>query len=212
MVRLILINWWWFTGGPNGINNVPLPSFFGIPFHDPPEGHSLLQHPLRNCLLLQSPGGLSLLPDPWLGAVDFSKTNLTSRRQGFLKEGKVVGVKLKDGTELTARLTIAADGRTSIVRQRLPLDKLSAPIDILWFNVAKEKSKEGSLRFAIGGGAIIVLMDRDTYWQCAFVIPKGYAEKLMADGLIRIPLLFAPLHCARRKLRQWRPCCVLVYS
>jgi 2-polyprenyl-6-methoxyphenol hydroxylase-like FAD-dependent oxidoreductase len=104
--------------------------------------------------------------------------------KGFLeREGKVVGVKLKDGTELTARLTIAADGRTSIVRQRLPLEKLSAPIDILWFNVAKEKSKEGSLRFAIGGGAIIVLMDRDTYWQCAFVIPKGYAEKLMADGI-----------------------------
>jgi branched-chain amino acid transport system permease protein len=40
MVRLILINWWWFTGGPNGINNVPRPSFFGIPFErNPPEGH-----------------------------------------------------------------------------------------------------------------------------------------------------------------------------
>jgi branched-chain amino acid transport system permease protein len=39
MVRLILINWWWFTGGPNGINNVPRPSFFGIPFdRNPPEG------------------------------------------------------------------------------------------------------------------------------------------------------------------------------
>jgi branched-chain amino acid transport system permease protein len=39
MVRLILINWWWFTGGPNGINNVPRPSFFGIPFErNPPEG------------------------------------------------------------------------------------------------------------------------------------------------------------------------------
>ena len=39
MVRLILINWWWFTGGPNGINNVPRPSFFGIPFdRSPAEG------------------------------------------------------------------------------------------------------------------------------------------------------------------------------
>jgi branched-chain amino acid transport system permease protein len=39
MVRLILVNWWWFTGGPNGINNIPRPSFFGIPFErNPPEG------------------------------------------------------------------------------------------------------------------------------------------------------------------------------
>src|SRR5262249_10203934 len=28
MIRVILTNWWWFTGGPNGINNVPRPSFF----------------------------------------------------------------------------------------------------------------------------------------------------------------------------------------
>jgi 2-polyprenyl-6-methoxyphenol hydroxylase-like FAD-dependent oxidoreductase len=103
---------------------------------------------------------------------------------GFLEEaGKVVGVRLNDGTELRSRLTIAADGRTSIVRQRLPLEKLSAPIDVLWFHVDKEKSKEGSLRFAIGGGAIIVLQDRDTYWQCAFVIPKGDAEKLTGMGM-----------------------------
>jgi branched-chain amino acid transport system permease protein len=39
MIRIILINWWWFTGGPNGINNVPRPSFFGLPFErNPPAG------------------------------------------------------------------------------------------------------------------------------------------------------------------------------
>jgi branched-chain amino acid transport system permease protein len=32
MIRVILTNWWWFTGGPNGINNVPRPSFFGLGF------------------------------------------------------------------------------------------------------------------------------------------------------------------------------------
>jgi 2-polyprenyl-6-methoxyphenol hydroxylase-like FAD-dependent oxidoreductase len=103
---------------------------------------------------------------------------------GFIEEqGRVAGVTLKDGTERRSRLTIAADGRTSIVRQRLPLETLSAPIDILWFSVDKEKSEEAALRFAIGGGAIIVLMDRETYWQCAFVIPKGEAAKLTADGI-----------------------------
>jgi branched-chain amino acid transport system permease protein len=39
MVRIILINWASFTGGPNGINNVPRPSFFGLPFErNPPPG------------------------------------------------------------------------------------------------------------------------------------------------------------------------------
>jgi branched-chain amino acid transport system permease protein len=32
MIRIILINWWWVTGGPNGINKVARPSFFGFSF------------------------------------------------------------------------------------------------------------------------------------------------------------------------------------
>ncbi|MBI1207829.1 MAG: high-affinity branched-chain amino acid ABC transporter permease LivM [Azospirillum sp.] len=30
MIRIILINWYDFTGGPNGISGIPRPSFFGI--------------------------------------------------------------------------------------------------------------------------------------------------------------------------------------
>src|SRR4051794_31605481 len=87
---------------------------------------------------------------------------------GFLeKGGRTVGVELTDGTQHHARLTIAADGRSSIARHSLQVEALAAPIDVLWFHIAKEKGPEGGLRFMIGGGAIIVLMDRDTYWQCA---------------------------------------------
>ncbi len=32
LIRLVLINWQDFTGGPNGISGIPRPSFFGIPF------------------------------------------------------------------------------------------------------------------------------------------------------------------------------------
>lgn len=39
MIRIVLINWYWFTGGPNGINNVARPSFFGLDFdRNPDEG------------------------------------------------------------------------------------------------------------------------------------------------------------------------------
>ena len=32
IIRVVLLNWWWFTGGPNGIGSIPRPSFFGLPF------------------------------------------------------------------------------------------------------------------------------------------------------------------------------------
>ncbi|MDJ0948715.1 MAG: high-affinity branched-chain amino acid ABC transporter permease LivM [Alphaproteobacteria bacterium] len=39
MIRVILLNWYDVTRGPDGISNIPRPSFFGLPFtRRPPEG------------------------------------------------------------------------------------------------------------------------------------------------------------------------------
>ena len=39
MIRVILLNWYTFTKGPDGISGIPRPSFFGLPFkRHPPEG------------------------------------------------------------------------------------------------------------------------------------------------------------------------------
>ncbi|RKZ34720.1 MAG: branched-chain amino acid ABC transporter permease, partial [Gammaproteobacteria bacterium] len=39
MVRIILLNWYDFTNGPDGISGIPRPTFFGLPFkRNPPEG------------------------------------------------------------------------------------------------------------------------------------------------------------------------------
>jgi branched-chain amino acid transport system permease protein len=38
IIRLVLINWQSFTNGPNGISNIPRPSFFGIPFTNSEDG------------------------------------------------------------------------------------------------------------------------------------------------------------------------------
>jgi branched-chain amino acid transport system permease protein len=38
IIRLVLLNWHEFTGGPNGLSNVPRPSFFGIPFSRSEDG------------------------------------------------------------------------------------------------------------------------------------------------------------------------------
>jgi branched-chain amino acid transport system permease protein len=38
IIRLVLLNWQSFTGGPNGISGIPRPTFFGIPFNDEENG------------------------------------------------------------------------------------------------------------------------------------------------------------------------------
>jgi 2-polyprenyl-6-methoxyphenol hydroxylase-like FAD-dependent oxidoreductase len=103
----------------------------------------------------------------------------------FLQQGgRVSGVRLTDGQELRATLTIAADGRDSIVRRRrmLPLKVLGAPMDVFWFRLAK-KPRGDTLRGSFERGRLLVLIDRGDYWQCALVIPKGAAEKLKEKGI-----------------------------
>ncbi len=104
--------------------------------------------------------------------------------EGFIEEqGKVVGVKLADGREARARLTIAADGRASIVRGTLPLMDLGAPMDVFWFRIAKKSQSKSGLRGNVEPGRLLVMIDRGDYWQCAFLIPKGAGEAYQARGI-----------------------------
>jgi 2-polyprenyl-6-methoxyphenol hydroxylase-like FAD-dependent oxidoreductase len=100
------------------------------------------------------------------------------------QDNRVSGVRLRDGREIRASLTIAADGRDSLVRrlQMLPVEVLGAPMDVFWFRVAK-KAGGDRLRGSFERGRLLVLIDRGDYWQCALVIPKGAAEKLKAKGI-----------------------------
>jgi 2-polyprenyl-6-methoxyphenol hydroxylase-like FAD-dependent oxidoreductase len=102
------------------------------------------------------------------------------------QQGRVVGVRLTGGQELHARLTIAADGRSSIVRQTLPVEDLGAPIDVFWFRIGKSGKEGGTLRGNVDRGRLLVMIDRGDYWQCAFVIPKGAAEAYQKRGMAAI--------------------------
>jgi len=105
----------------------------------------------------------------------------------FLEErSRVGGVRLHDGREFRARLTIAADGRASIVRGILPLEDLGAPMDVFWFRIAKPTSTTPGLRGNVEPGRLLVMIDRGDYWQCAFLIPKGAAEEYQARGIAAI--------------------------
>ena len=102
-------------------------------------------------------------------------------------DGRVGGVVARDhdGTEhrVTARLTIGADGRGSVVREqaRLPLRRFGAPIDVLWFRLPLAAGDPEHVTLRVTAGAMAVLIRRETHWQCGLVTPKGRAAELLRD-------------------------------
>ena len=114
---------------------------------------------------------------------------LNAEATGLLEEsGRVIGVRVAvDGRpqEIRADLVVGADGRHSTVRAaaRLVPRVLGAPMDVLWFRLSRKASDTGETMGRFDPGSILVLLDRGDYWQCAYVIAKGSAERVKAAGL-----------------------------
>ncbi len=102
-----------------------------------------------------------------------------------IEGGRVAGVRLKDGEELRAPLTLAAVGRSSVLRDKVGLPKkdLGAPIDVLWFRLPKKPTLVNETGGTFGAGTLVVEIDRGDYWQCAYVVPKGAADEIRGKGI-----------------------------
>jgi len=98
-------------------------------------------------------------------------------------DGERPGVCLADGRQIGARLVIAADGRSSLVRKLLAVDVLGAPMDVLWFRIDKRDNGGEALRGSVATGRMVVLIDRRSYWQVAYLVPKGGADGVRARGV-----------------------------
>src|SRR5436190_1147003 len=94
-------------------------------------------------------------------------------------------VRTLSGRIANEQITIAANGRTSALRDeaRLPRKDLGAPIDVLWFRLPKEKTPTNETGGTFGAGTMVVQIDRGDYWQCAYVVPKGAADEIRAKGI-----------------------------
>ncbi|QNN65917.1 FAD-dependent oxidoreductase [Sphingomonas rhizophila] len=106
---------------------------------------------------------------------------------GFVEQGgRIAGVRYRSGREERAgRLVVAADGRSSLVRATgmLKVESLGAPMDVLWFRLPKVSDGGEALRGSVAQGRMAVLIDRDTYWQAAYLIPKGTAGTVIGRGM-----------------------------
>ena len=87
--------------------------------------------------------------------------------------------------EIRAGLVVGCDGRKSVVRERagLQIESLGAPIDVLWFRLSHQPNDPGQVLGRFVTGKIMVMLNRDSYWQCAFVIPKGAFEGIKQRGI-----------------------------
>ena len=121
------------------------------------------------------------------GAFPAFRLQMKAEAMGFIEtDGRVIGVTLADGREVRAgKLVLMTDGRGSLVRRQamLPLTQIGAPMDVFWFRLPKAPHEGELLRGAIDTGRMAVLIDRRTYWQAAFLIPKGSAEDVKLRGI-----------------------------
>jgi 2-polyprenyl-6-methoxyphenol hydroxylase-like FAD-dependent oxidoreductase len=100
----------------------------------------------------------------------------------------VTGVKVRrpaGALEISADLTVAADGRHSTLRRQagLELIEFGAPMDVLWMRLSRQPSDPKAVLGRFEAGRVIVLIERGDYWQCGLVIPKGGFEAAKQKGL-----------------------------
>ena len=87
--------------------------------------------------------------------------------------------------DIEADLTVACDGRHSLVREKagLEVEEIGAPMDVLWFRAGKAPDESERLFARVDPGKMMVTFDRGDYWQCAYVIAKGQYDAVKARGL-----------------------------
>ena len=122
----------------------------------------------------------------------------------LLRQGeRVVGLHANTPSgpvSIGADLVIAADGRHSTLRRvaGLVAEDFGAPMDVLWFKLARRADDEHAVLGRIEAGQALIRLDRGDYWQCALIIRKGMAEAVKAQGLeafrARVAKLAGRLH------------------
>jgi 2-polyprenyl-6-methoxyphenol hydroxylase-like FAD-dependent oxidoreductase len=126
--------------------------------------------------------------------------------------GRVVGVHAQtpDGPlAVRSELVVGADGRHSTVRAQggLVVKDLGAPMDVLWMRLSRQPEDGGQTLGRVDAGRILVMLNRDHYWQCAFVIAKGGFEAIRRRGLAalraEIAALVPRLADRTSELRNW---------
>ncbi|MBF8190546.1 FAD-dependent oxidoreductase [Nonomuraea sp. K274] len=114
---------------------------------------------------------------------------MESEAYDLIREGGAVrGLRYRDGSgehEIRADLTVAADGRHSVLRERAGLvpEDLGAPMDVVWFRLPRYDTDRDDTFLRISSGRMMVAINRESYWQLAYLIRKGGYDDLVGSGI-----------------------------
>jgi 2-polyprenyl-6-methoxyphenol hydroxylase-like FAD-dependent oxidoreductase len=148
-------------------------------------------------------------------AARFAPFNLIMEAEatGLIEEsGRIAGVHIDTPggpIEVRSELVIAADGRDSLLREKagLEVQKLGAPIDVLWFRLARKPEDPAEFAGYLGAGEALVAINRGDYWQCGFIIPKGGNEEIRRRGIVKfrqeVEALAPFLRGRAKELKSW---------
>jgi 2-polyprenyl-6-methoxyphenol hydroxylase-like FAD-dependent oxidoreductase len=103
--------------------------------------------------------------------------------------GKVTGVRYRDADgvekQMHAHLTVACDGRSSILREDagLATRNFGAPMDVWWFRLPRHADDPHGLNGVFQFGHGCALIDRGDYFQIAYLIRKGADAAMREEGI-----------------------------
>ncbi|WP_084484678.1 FAD-dependent oxidoreductase [Nocardia anaemiae] len=108
------------------------------------------------------------------------RLRMNTEATGVIREdGRVTGVayRTSDGEtgEIRADLTVACDGRDSVLRAEVGLGSRSwpTPMDVWWFRLPRTEIDPTGLIALLSANRAAVMFDRGDYWQVATLIAKG---------------------------------------
>jgi 2-polyprenyl-6-methoxyphenol hydroxylase-like FAD-dependent oxidoreductase len=93
--------------------------------------------------------------------------------------GRVAGVEYRTAAgetgQILADLTVAADGRRSVLRSAadLSVHDFPAPLDVWWFRLPRHEGDPSGAVGVMSRARAVIMLDRNDYWQTAVLIRKG---------------------------------------
>jgi len=151
---------------------------------------STLRGPHKNMYMMPQWDFLELLARKAAAHPAFELKMRAEMTDLWMEGDEVVGVVYRQDGEtkrLRASLTVACDGRGSVVRsiRGARALEMGAPMDVLWFRVPRHNDDPAETFGLIRPGRMLVLINRASYWQAGYLIPKGDHQRVRDEGLDR---------------------------
>ncbi len=102
--------------------------------------------------------------------------------------GQVSGVCARTSAgdeEIPADLVVGCDGRHALTRDaaHLAVIEQGVPIDVLWLQLPRSPGDPENALGYINFGRVLILINRDTYFQCGYLVRKGSFADIQQAGL-----------------------------